>query len=99
MFRRISPHAESRSARHGLRQTRQVGPDIPLEFTDDQISPVATCPFGWWFFELGPTLPTPRAKERSLLSHAERRLNEIGIKHIVIVNKDEEVARRFTDRS
>src|SRR5580700_5481008 len=97
MQRNVAPHAKPGATRHGLRQARQVGPDIFVEFTDNKISPVTTRPFWRWFLEIRPALAAPGAEERSFFRNTERRLKKISVKHVVIIHKDQEVPCRLAN--
>src|ERR1035441_2037750 len=88
----VPPHAKPGAARHGLGQARQVGPDIFVEFADYKVAPITTCPFRRWFLESRSALSTPGAEERSFFRNAERRFKEVGVKHVVVVHKDQEGA-------
>src|SRR4029077_3661572 len=51
MFCNIPPYAKPGAARHGVGQSRQVGPDVIAEFTDDKVAPVTTGPPRRWFLK------------------------------------------------
>lgn len=90
-LRNAPPHAKPCAARHGFGQARQVGPGVVVEFADDEIPPITTRPFRRWLLEPRSALPAPRTQERLLFGDQERRFKEIAVKHIVVVNEDEQI--------
>src|SRR5580658_3917709 len=93
----ITSHAKSRPTRHAIGQARQVGPNILVELTDNKISPVAARPFRGLFLEGRSTLTTPRTQELLLFADPKCYFEEVGVKHIVIVDKNEQTAGRLAD--
>jgi hypothetical protein len=93
----ITSHAKSGPARHTIGQARQVGPDILVELTDNKIPPVAARPFRGLLFEGGPTLTTPRTQELLFFADSKRYFEEVGVKHIVIVDEHEQSAGGLAD--
>jgi hypothetical protein len=95
------PHHVSRSAT--LRKAcyragaGQVGPNILVELTDNKISPVAAGPFRGLLLEGRPTLTTPQTQELLFFADPKRYFEEVGVKHIVIVDKHEQTAGRLGD--
>src|ERR1700677_41202 len=97
MQRHATPHAKPCPARHAIGEAWQIGPNIFVELTNYKIPPIAARPFRGLLLEGRSTLTTPRTQEWLFFADAKRHFEKVGVKHVVIVDKHEQTARRLTD--
>jgi hypothetical protein len=92
MQRHVPSYAKPSATRHGLRQARQVGPDVAIKLANDKVAPITTSPFRRRFLESGPTLSAPGSQERVFFSGAKGSFEEIEIKHIIVIHENQQIS-------
>ena len=68
-----------------------------FKLADDEITPVAACPFGRLLLEDGPALSAPRAEKKPFPRNPDGGLEIIGVEYVVIIDKNEQVALCLAD--
>jgi hypothetical protein len=89
--RHIAPYAESCATRHGIWQSRQIGPHVVLKLAYAQIPPIAAGPLRRRLLKRRLALAAPGSQKRPFLHGPPGSLEEIRVKHVVVIHENQQI--------